>query len=230
MGDTFKKHKILFAIPQIPGANNDTPGNTKRTQFLHIQRPAAPPFRRNEPNPPPISSQPRWPKVSPDLSGNPICHRRGPVEDKKRETNPIPRTAGVSPAFPSPIMRNEPNSAYRWRLAGFPIPHYAKQTQFPYAQTKANSLCINGLHKIGDSYLFPHHPPPRTVDKAPVRARHAVPQQPIAKTQQPKNAKQTQFRPANRQKQTAKSQKIRNEPNPTPVMPKKQVLSAGMSI
>ena len=29
------------------------------------------------------------------------------------KTNPIYRTAGVSPAFPSPIIRNEPNPSYR---------------------------------------------------------------------------------------------------------------------
>ena len=29
-----------------------------------------------------------------------------------------------------PIMRNEPNLPYPWRLAGIPSPHYAKRTQF----------------------------------------------------------------------------------------------------
>ena len=39
---------------------------------------------------------------------------------------------------------------------------YNPPGQFPNAQTKANSLCINDLNKIGDSCLFQHHPPPRT--------------------------------------------------------------------
>ena len=55
-------------LPQPPGPQ---PKNTKRTQLPYRWRLAgssSPPIMRNEPN----LSPPRWPKVSPDLSGNPI--------------------------------------------------------------------------------------------------------------------------------------------------------------
>ncbi len=57
------------------------------------------------------------------------------------------------------IMQNEPNSPYRWRLAGFPTPHYAKRTQFPPPLSSRASGCAaaqsRGIHSItiagGDS-------------------------------------------------------------------------------
>ncbi len=121
--------------------------------------------------------------VPPLYETNPIST---PTAPRLRETNPISTPA--APAFrktnPIPayqvsrhplFQRNEPNptkpTANRQQpIANSQQPKNAKQTQFPYAQTKANSLCINDLNKIGDGYLFPHHPPPRTIDNAPLRA------------------------------------------------------------
>jgi hypothetical protein len=57
----------------------------KRTQ----SHPRGTPNMRNEPNLTPATSSPRWPKVSPDLSGSPIHPHRHLVPPQKIETNPI---------------------------------------------------------------------------------------------------------------------------------------------
>ncbi len=84
---------------------------------------------------------------------------------------PTPQTRKTNPISPPSIstttknakrtqsapanMQNEPNSLLR---PPNPRPKCAKRTQFPNTQTKDNALCINDLRKIGDSYLFQHHP------------------------------------------------------------------------
>ncbi len=119
------------------------PHFAKRTQFhkANWQKPTAnsqnmrnepnltPANLRNEPNSR-IPSVPTHPKNTKRTQFTVPLKSRRHSDPTLRETNPIYRTAGVSPAFQSPIMRNEPNLPYRWRLAGIPIPHYAKRTQF----------------------------------------------------------------------------------------------------
>ncbi len=53
------------------------------------------------------------------------------ANSQKMQNEPNPST---------PNMRNEPNLPYRWRLAGIPTLHYAKQTQSPYRWHLAGSL------------------------------------------------------------------------------------------
>ena len=62
---------------------------------------------------------------------NPICPHGHPNYTKRTQ---FPCTAGVSPAFPAPIMQNEPNLS---PTAIFPPSNYAKRTQFPHTNSPA---------------------------------------------------------------------------------------------
>ncbi len=76
------------------------------------------------------------PTKSPNTRNEPNLPHDHPAPHQKCETNPIYRPAGVSLAFPPRITRNKPNLPPRWRLAGFPTPYYAKQTQFAAPRPK----------------------------------------------------------------------------------------------
>ncbi len=151
------------------------------------------------------------------MQNEPNLHRGGPVENQKCKTNPIsrattapttkkyetnpifvpdyakrtqfPRTAGVSPAFPPGIPRNEPNS----RIPGVPPPPVsAKRTQFtptPACPT-TQKYETNPITRTGDS---------RTAPTTRNEPNFACP----TPRQHPKNTKRTQF----------SSPVMQNEPN-----------------
>ncbi len=76
---------------------------TKKCETNPIYTAATPPHKKCETNP--ISAAADLWKTK-NAKRTQFHHAARP---KKRETNPIYRTAGVSPASPCPIMRNEPN-------------------------------------------------------------------------------------------------------------------------
>ncbi len=102
---------------------------------------------------------------------------------QKCETNPIPRTAGISPAFSPPNMQNEPNSPYRWHLAGFPTPKYAKRTEFP-APPASRPLFHPQICETNPIY---RPAKPQICETNPISA--------TADLRKTKNVKRTQFRP-----------------------------------
>ena len=116
--------------PIYPTTARPTTKNAKRTQFI-----ARPRSQR--------AGIPRFCETNPicrgaNMRNEPNLHRAGPVEDQKCETNPIYRTAGVSPASPHPaFMRNEPNlpPAHGHSEPGYP--DYAKRSQFHHTKCPA---------------------------------------------------------------------------------------------
>ena len=106
--------------------------------------------------------------------------RRGSVGTQLCETNPIPPLSAAKSRFigepnfrPTPhppslpkreLCKTNPIYPCRHPLAGFPIPEYAKRTQFRAPHVSAHPT----FHETN-----PISPPGR---KSPVRARHAVPQ------------------------------------------------------
>ena len=110
--------KVYQSLSRRPGVEirvshlRAMPNYTKQTQFTDPR-----PKNAKQTQSQPSRILPRWPKVSPESSGNPIpaypasrlyraCRECRPLFQRNE---PNPRTAGVSPAFP--------------------YPHYAKRTQ-----------------------------------------------------------------------------------------------------
>ncbi len=123
-----------------PNLPPQQPKNAKRTQFhkANCQKPTAKSQKtRNEPNSTRPTAKSQQPKAK-KCETNPISHRwhprlceTNPISHRWHprlcETNPIYRTPAIPPAFPPPIMRNEPNST----IPSFPPPPIStKRTQF----------------------------------------------------------------------------------------------------
>jgi hypothetical protein len=139
-----------------PGATVPQPKNAKRSQF-HRGAAAQQPKNAKRTQLPPISRQPRWPKVSPDSSGNPISAypaSRHPKNAKRTQfaapcclsyflLSTFSHLAGNSPRHPIPpgqqpiaksqqlFLRNEPNFHPLCLLPRALCLVYAKRTQFP---------------------------------------------------------------------------------------------------
>ncbi len=160
---------------------------TKQTQFT-----VPPPSRwlhrvqkmRNEPNlspptPPiynlqstiynPLAQSPHTKSPAPQqlCETNPISTRQ------KCETNPIYRTAGVSPAFPAPIMQNEPNLPPRPPHLCETNPIYPTHNRPPIQICETNPIFAYPSLSHGPNMR--NEPNYSSGRKSPVRARHAVP-------------------------------------------------------
>ena len=120
---------------ELPTTNQIRETNPIPVPPLASSRPNHPRIMRNEPNLHPAAVLPCWPKVSPDLSGNPIYHTTGNLPRKPSpimRNEPNLRTPGIIPALSFPRKRRIQKS----RPTPEPRPKYAKQSQLPPRRTR----------------------------------------------------------------------------------------------
>ena len=89
---------------------------------------------------------------------------------------PNSRTGTVPARRDAPAMRNKPNSAYRWRPAGFPIPKLRKTNPIPQGQlpkAKSQPPNIQNEPNYPPAAILPPqtHPEMRKTNPISVRAR-----------------------------------------------------------
>ena len=168
---------------------------------------------RNEPK-----TKSRTPQACIHQFNPPVPPGGTPNNPKKNETNPI---SAYQASPPTPKMRNEPNlthggpaedqkcetnpiTTYRWRLAGLPIPKYAKRTQSQLlaspimrnepnpcsrchperqaaersAAAQSRGICQNTIAGGDSKQTMPHDPKMRNKPNLPPHASPAAPAHP----------------------------------------------------